>query len=195
MKMKRTAAMLLVAALLITASVGLSGCSSDQSTDNAATKSLSKAFSTMDTKDINGKKVTSDIFADKKVTMVSVWATWCGVCVSEMPDIEKLSQYYSKGDEVGVVGLVTQADRASGVMLTGLTKKEKAKALKIIKDSGATYTQLTVSSDMSSALSDIQSFPTTYFLNSKGEVIGSPVIGRNDIGEWKAIIQEKLNAV
>ncbi|MFR3500045.1 MAG: TlpA disulfide reductase family protein, partial [Paraclostridium bifermentans] len=42
------------------------------------------------TTDLNGNKVTSDLFSKNKLTMVNIWATWCGPCIDEMPEISKL---------------------------------------------------------------------------------------------------------
>lgn len=38
-----------------------------------------------------------------KVVLVNFWATWCGPCVKEMPDIEKLYKEYSSSGQVEIV--------------------------------------------------------------------------------------------
>lgn len=38
-----------------------------------------------------------------KVVLVNFWATWCGPCVREMPDIVKLYNEYAGGDEVEII--------------------------------------------------------------------------------------------
>ena len=38
-----------------------------------------------------------------KVVLLNIWATWCGPCVAEMPDIEQLSQDYA--DDLVVIGV------------------------------------------------------------------------------------------
>jgi len=38
-----------------------------------------------------------------KVVLVNFWATWCGPCVREMPDIVKLYNEYASGDEVEII--------------------------------------------------------------------------------------------
>lgn len=47
-----------------------------------------------DCKDLKGNRVTEEIFKDYSLTMINVWGTFCSPCVGEMPDIEKLYQYY-----------------------------------------------------------------------------------------------------
>src|SRR4030095_14001924 len=43
---------------------------------------------------------------DKKVVVLNIWATWCGPCRLEMPDLVKLNQEY-KSRGLIVLGLAT----------------------------------------------------------------------------------------
>ncbi len=45
-----------------------------------------------------------------KVTVVNIWATWCGPCVLEMPTLDKLAGAY-KGRPVAVVTVSLDGDR------------------------------------------------------------------------------------
>lgn len=38
-----------------------------------------------------------------KVVLMNIWATWCGPCVAEMPDINRLAEDYK--DELVVIGV------------------------------------------------------------------------------------------
>lgn len=38
-----------------------------------------------------------------KVVLVNFWATWCGPCVNEMPDLNRLYSEYSAGGEVEII--------------------------------------------------------------------------------------------
>lgn len=38
-----------------------------------------------------------------KVVLINIWATWCGPCVSEMPDIDRLAKDYA--DDLVVIGV------------------------------------------------------------------------------------------
>ena len=37
-----------------------------------------------------------------KIVLINIWATWCGPCVAEMPEIEQLSKDYA--DDLVVIG-------------------------------------------------------------------------------------------
>lgn len=49
-----------------------------------------------------------------KVVLVNFWATWCGPCVGELPDIQKLYEEYGAGDEV-VILTINAGESASTV--------------------------------------------------------------------------------
>ena len=38
-----------------------------------------------------------------KAVLINIWATWCGPCVSEMPDLDRLAQDYA--DQLVVIGV------------------------------------------------------------------------------------------
>ena len=46
------------------------------------------------TTDRDGEAYDESIFAGQTLTMINFWEPWCGPCVSEMPDLEKLYQTY-----------------------------------------------------------------------------------------------------
>ena len=79
---------------------------------------LSLSFSA---KDRNGKTVTDSIFADYKYTIINNWEPWCGPCVGEMPDLEKI---YEKYEPMGInmIGVYsTEQDVDSTIRQTGVT--------------------------------------------------------------------------
>lgn len=150
---------------------------------------LSAMYQNLNTVDMNGEKVTSEIFSDKKLTLVNIWATWCGPCVGEIPELEELSkEYEDKG--VGIKGLLVQVDMTTGNLLEGLTDDERATAEDIL--SNVTYQQILVSKDMKAKLGIIQGFPTSYFVDKNGKVVGEPIVGANNKDDWKKIIDERL---
>jgi thiol-disulfide isomerase/thioredoxin len=50
---------------------------------------------------------------DNKVVVVNIWATWCGPCRQEMPDLVKLNKEY-KSRGLVVLGLATTYNERSG---------------------------------------------------------------------------------
>ena len=73
---------------------------------------------------LDGKQVKlADVVAKNKITMVDFWASWCGPCRMEMPNVvEVYKQFHNKGLEIVGVSLdeskedwETEAARLYGV--------------------------------------------------------------------------------
>lgn len=119
-----------------------------------------------ETTDVFGSSVkSSDLFSGHKVTMLNIWETTCGACISEMPQLIVLNEeLQSKGAQI--VGLVYDATDADLI----------AEAKDIVEDMNIPYTNI-VPNDELLKIFNVQSFPTTYFINEKGELVGTPVLG------------------
>ena len=131
---------------------------------------LPKAFPKFSTKDINGRNITNAIFAQSEITMINFWATWCGPCVQEMPDLAKM--YEELGE--GMIGVLIDADDRGAI--------DKAK--QILKRAGADFPQLRPSKEMSSLINAIDAIPTTIFVDSDGNIVGKPVVGARSSREY-----------
>ncbi|WP_373519815.1 TlpA family protein disulfide reductase [Pricia sp.] len=91
--------------------------------------------------------------AKGKVVFLNFWATWCGPCLKEMPDIQNLYDDY--GDQVRFL-LVTQEDRAK---VDAFLQKKK-------------YTLPIYFTDTADIPEEIasKSMPTTYILDKSGKI-------------------------
>ena len=139
-----------------------------------------KNFSTVD---MEGNTVTQDIFADYDLTMVNVWATWCGYCIEEMPDFAVLKEMLPEN-----VNLITICDDAS-------VEPELVK--QILADSKANFQTLVPTQEMyDQLLSYVYAFPTTFFVNSEGVPLVQPLSGvpslENPAEAYYSIIMEIL---
>ena len=108
----------------------------------------------------NPATVTQDIFAPYDITMVNVWATWCGYCVKEMPELARLKDMLPEN-----VNMISICDDATS---------EVELAYQILETTGATnFPTLIPSEEMySQLLGYVYSFPTTYFVDSEGVAVG-----------------------
>jgi thiol-disulfide isomerase/thioredoxin len=64
--------------------------------------------------DVNGKEYTLSAFRGK-VVYVDIWATWCGWCIKEIPDLKKLEEEYKNRSDMVFIGIsvdkVTDAEK------------------------------------------------------------------------------------
>lgn len=149
-----------------------------------AVDSLDGNLNKFTAKDVNGKTVTEDIFADYDLTMVNIWTTWCGFCVEEMPE---LSELYNKLPEK--VNLITIGVDASDDL-------ELAK--EILDSANAKFTTLVGNEELNKSLiNNVTAYPTTIFVDNKGNIVGEPQLGApaeegKIVEGYKALIEERL---
>lgn len=139
-----------------------------------------------ETTDLDGNPVSSaDIFSQNKITMVNIWGTFCGPCIREMPDLEILNQRI--GDKgCGLVGVVIDAGGDYQMAVIGAAEE-------IIADTGVSYLNLLPWEGIDDQF-PAQYIPTTYFVDSKGNVVGEAAVGSRGADDYEALIDEALAA-
>ena len=116
------------------------------------------------TTDMEGNPVNQDIFADYDLTMVNVWATWCGYCIEEMPAFAEIKKNLPEN-----VNIITICDDAAAE--PELTKE-------ILSASNANFQTLIPTEEMyTQLLGYVYAFPTTFFVDSQGVPIVQPLSG------------------
>lgn len=136
-------------------------------------------FPSFEGKDLEGKAVSSKkLFSGNKVTVVNFWFTTCKPCVGELKDLEALNKKLMKkgGEVVGVNAYTLDGD-----------KKAIADAKKLLAKKGVSYKNIWFKSDSAAGklTSGLYSFPTTYVIDSKGKVVGKPIVGSITSDEQK----------
>lgn len=175
--MKKIFALLLALAVIITC---FTACGGNKADDATAIESIT----------LDGEKVTADAFKGNKLTVVNVWGTFCGPCINEMPDLGKISRDYA---DKGVVLIGIVADVYDYYKNENNPDKiEDAKD--IVAQTGVTYMNVLPSESLNAAgLDYISTFPTTYFLNENGEIIGE-YVGSRSYESWSSLIDMALQS-
>jgi len=134
-------------------------------------------------KDINGEVVDNEIFKDSKLTMVNIWGTFCPPCVYEMPELQRLSEEM-KDQGVAVVGIIGDTPDADN--------EEAARA--IIAEKGVEFINI-IPDDaiIGGLLMYIEAYPTSIFVDGKGNIVGAPVVGAHAAEDYKEIIEGMLS--
>lgn len=151
------------------------------STASAGTEEGTEKFPAFETTDTKGNKVTEKIFADKDITMVNVWGTFCGPCINEMPELQKI--YDSLPENANLIGVI--ADVPEGM------KDGVDNANYIEKQTGVKYTNLTLSDSLGSFARRFYAVPSTIFVDKNGNIIGELVMGA-DIDAYVRNLQNVL---
>ena len=141
--------------------------------------------------DLAGNEVTQSVFEGHPVTMVNVWATFCGPCLREMPDLGALHQEFSE-QGFQILGIVTDVQAPDG----SISQEQVDLAAQIAEETGASYLHLLPSEDLIACLLwQVSSVPTTIFVDETGALIGKGYLVSRDAAAWRSIIEEKPEAV
>lgn len=120
-----------------------------------------------------------------KVIFLNFWATWCGPCRNEMPDIQKLyDEYSAQGEDAEVVIL--------GIAGPGIGQEGSAEEIAdFMTENGYTYPVLMDTSGEMFTQYGISAFPTTFMIDKDGNVYGY-VPGQMTEDIMRSIIDQTL---
>ena len=135
-------------------------------------------------KDMEGNVISSDIFAQSRLTMINVWATYCNPCLREMPELAQLPDEYDAAD-FQLIGIISD-------LMEGTDGNQMEEAEALIEQTGADYPHLLLNLSVYEALlTDVTAVPTTFFLDGEGNVLDT-VVGAMDKESWKEKIDGLL---
>ena len=156
---------LMIVLLCLLLAVSACGKTEIRPAEDAPASTEEKALS-FETRDLDGNAVSSEeLFSAHKITMINVMTTWCTYCIQELPELQSLSEAYAEKD-CAVVGLLYDGTDAA-LLDTGRSLMEQA---------GAGYLVLQPWDGMNTQI-PVQAFPTTFFVNSDGEIVGETILG------------------
>ncbi len=120
-----------------------------------------------------------------KVIFLNFWATWCGPCRNEMPEIQKLyEEYQAQGDDAEVVIL--------GVAAPGMGQEGSEEEITaFMEENGYTYPVLMDRTGEMFSFYGISAFPTTFMIDRDGNVYGY-VQGQLSEDIMRSIIDQTL---
>ena len=117
-----------------------------------------------ETTDLDGNPVRSEeLFAQHKVTMLNIWATWCGPCKGELRELGEIDRRVQE-ENCAIVGILHDADDEETIAL----------GKELLAENGAGYLNLKLPENLEE-LGIIGGFPTSVFVDSSGVII-APVI-------------------
>ncbi len=104
---------------------------------------------------LDGKPVTLAGYKDKAI-LLNFWATWCGPCRAEIPDLVELQNKYR--DHLQIIGLVVDDDDRDAIK-------------KFVAEFAINYPVALATNDLRLQYGGIPALPTSFVLNAAGRIV------------------------
>ncbi len=109
-------------------------------------------------KDKSGNTKSLDSYKGN-ITFVNFWATWCGPCKHELPDLIELSKEFSN-NKVTFIGV--SVDRGPNII-------DDVRAF--VKEREVPYQNVLASDEMVEAYGNVRAIPTSFLINGEGKIV------------------------
>ena len=135
---------------------------------------------------LGGETVTEAFFGQHDLTMVNVWASWCGPCRGELPELGEL--YGKLPQNVGFLSVTIDEPG------------DLKAAQDILAQNGCTFPCLDGQASeglTKNVLNGVMAIPTTLFFDSQGNQVGEMIVGvpqgSSVVDAYMAEIQARLD--
>lgn len=119
----------------------------------------------------------SDIIYNNKYTIIDFWASWCGPCRAEMPNLVSTYKKY-KNKKIEIVGISLDNK-----------KEDWIKAIKQLKLEWPQMSDLKGWNSSAAKLYNINGIPSTILINQQGIIIAKDLRGEQLVKELDKILQ------
>ncbi|MCR5764121.1 MAG: TlpA family protein disulfide reductase [Treponema sp.] len=146
-------------------------------------KILPEKIEPFETFNLKGDSVSESIFSKKDLTVVNVWGTFCGPCISEMPELAQWAKELPENVQIlGIICDIGDISDSDGI----------AEAKSIIADAGVEFENIIAGDELYPLLKNIMFVPTTFLVDKDGTVIGDAITGAQ-VDAYKHAVADFLN--
>lgn len=134
--------------------------------EQSKSTAIGQHFIDMTIPSIDGKEIAlSEIISKNKLTLIDCWASWCGPCRAEMPNVVELYKKY----------------KSKGLEIVGISFDEDAQKWKeAVKTMNMTWPQLSELRSWDNKMTElygVTSIPYTILINQDGIIVGKEMRG------------------
>ncbi|HEY1208097.1 MAG TPA: TlpA disulfide reductase family protein [Terracidiphilus sp.] len=123
-------------------------------------------------KDLKGKKVTLSELRGK-IVLINFWATWCPPCMQEMPDLDRLYNYF----------------QPQGLIILSITDEQPFKVSSYVNASNYHPTVLLDPGGTVHKQFHVEGIPRTFIFNRDGKLIAE-AIDRRIMHQWLEMLSK-----
>ncbi len=127
---------------------------------------------------LTGESIDESYIRGNRLTMVNFWATWCGPCVGEMPDLAVIHTDY--------------ADQGFGILGVMIWDGDVETAREFIAQQNIGYPIILAEDTFNAMSADYIGIPTTVFFDAYGVQVGETQLGSMSDADWRALIDSLL---